>query len=258
MKSTHKKKTVLITGASRGIGKALAKEFAAQGDRIILMATNIQLLQSLCAEIQNTGAEVSWRQSDVRDIQAMKESMDAVYALYGSIDIAILNAGVARRSSFANFQREDFDTVFEVNLHGVLNGMEALIPIMKEQGYGTIAGVSSLADARALPGNSAYVASKAALSHLLEAAAIELQAYNIHVLRIRPGFVYSDMTSGNRYPMPFVMSAEGAARIIYKGIIRNRSCIDFPFPMTLLSVVGKILPSWLWRRVFRIQKQEGT
>jgi short-subunit dehydrogenase len=121
--------------------------------------------------------------------------------------------------------------------------MEILIPIMKRQGFGTIAGVSSLADARGFPGHAAYSASKSSATFILEAARSELAKFGINVITVKPGFVKSDMTADNKFFMPLLMETDDAAKIIVNGILSGKKRIGFPMPMVFLTYLVKILPS---------------
>jgi short-subunit dehydrogenase len=129
--------------------------------------------------------------------------------------------------------------------------MEYIIPIMREQGYGKIAAVSSLADARGIPFSSAYSSSKAALTKALEAARIELKPYNIDVVTIRPGFVESEITDKNDYKMPLIMSAERAVKIIAKGLTKHKSYINFPFGTYFVASLMRIMPNPLYEFIMR-------
>jgi short-subunit dehydrogenase len=139
--------------------------------------------------------------------------------------------------------------MYDVNVFGVLYALEKLIPIMKTQAKGTIVGMSSLADARGLPASAGYNSSKAALTNMLEAARVELGKENIKVITVRPGFVKTDMTDQNEFKMPFIMPVEKAVRIIYKGIARKKSYIDFPFQMAAIAWLMARLPNWLFEAI---------
>jgi len=134
-------------------------------------------------------------------------------------------------------------------------GLEALIPVMKNQGYGTIAGVTSLADLRGIPGNAAYCASKSGSSFLLEAARIELEKFGIKINTIKPGFVISELTKDNTFHMPFLMETNAAAKIIVNGILSGKKRIYFPLPMVFLSYLGKITPALIFDYLFKLWKK---
>ncbi|MFC2131287.1 SDR family NAD(P)-dependent oxidoreductase [Bacteroidota bacterium] len=240
------KLNILITGASRGIGKALALEFAKYNAQLILIARDEQKLKESTELLKSKDISAFYKICDVTDKEQMKKSVDFAIDKIGSIDIAILNAGVAGSGYFENFDSDNLKKIFDVNVFGLANGMETLIPVMKKQGYGKIAGVSSLADSRGIPGNAAYCASKSATSFILEAARIELEKYGINIITIKPGFVKSDMTAQNTFYMPFLMETTVAAKIIVKGILSGKKRIAFPLPLVILSYLGKTIPAKLF------------
>ena len=120
---------------------------------------------------------------------------------------------------------------------------------------GIIVGISSLADARGIPGNSIYCSSKAAISHVLEAARIELEPHNIKVISVKPGFVKTNLTSNSNAYMPFIMSPDAAAKIIVDKIIRGKERISFPLPLSFLSKLGKIVPDGLYESIIKFWKR---
>lgn len=246
-------RTVLITGASRGIGKHLALEFAKRGANVALIARDKALLLENAASIEQLGVKALVLPCNVRNTIEMRDAVRIAQETFGTIDIAILNAGVARSVQFNSFDSEVFQEVLDTNLHAAVQGVAAVAEVMKQQGYGIIAGISSLGDKRSIPGSSPYVASKSALSIVLEAASIELEPLGITVVTVRPGFITTDMTANNSTPMPFLMSAERAARIIADRLMRGKKYIAFPFPMALLSACSGMIPRVLWRRLFRVK-----
>jgi len=168
-----------------------------------------------------------------------------------TIDIAILNAGISGRNWLDRLNIDEFKKIIEVNLLSIAYGFEFLVPVMKQQGYGTIAGVSSLADARGYPGSSAYTASKAAATRLLESARVELKKHNINIITIKPGFVRTDMTAKNEFMMPFMIEPEKAAGIIRRGIERNKKIISFPLGRVVLTKISAHLPNFIYDPLMR-------
>jgi short-subunit dehydrogenase len=245
--------TVLITGASRGIGKQVALLFAKRGYNVALCARSQELLEQLAAEIAAGGGSAIAIRCDTTSEEDMREAVRITLTKYGSIDIAILNAATGRSMRFGEFDPKIFTEIIETNLMAVVRGIAIMTEVMKRQGHGVIAGVSSLVDKRSIPGSAPYMASKAALTILLEAAAIELRPYNIDVITVRPGFVITDMTANNVTPMPFLMSAEKAAKIIVEGIMRVKKHIGFPLPSVIGSALMHAVPRWLWRWIFRLK-----
>ncbi|ROL62193.1 SDR family NAD(P)-dependent oxidoreductase [Bacteroidetes/Chlorobi group bacterium ChocPot_Mid] len=239
-------KNIIITGASRGIGREMALELGKQGHNLLLLARDEDKLKSVCDELKDSNISVHYLKCDVTEKSEVNDAIEYAKRLMGTIDIAILNSGVAGSGYFKDFQSDKLRNIFDVNVFGIAYFMEGLIPIMKEQGYGTIAGVSSLADLRGIPGNAAYCASKSSVTFLLDAARVELAEYGISVITIKPGFVKSDMTANNAFFMPFLMESEEAAKIIVNGIMSGKKRIAFPLPMVFLSWLGKIVPSTLF------------
>jgi NAD(P)-dependent dehydrogenase (short-subunit alcohol dehydrogenase family) len=247
-------KTVLITGASRGLGKSLAIAFGGLNYNVMLCARNESLLQKICGDIIRDGGNASYLTCDVEKLEDVQKAIEHTVTTFGQIDIAIFNAGTSGSVRFSDFNRPLFDSILATNLTGTVNCLSAIIPTMQQQGFGTIVGISSLADSRPIPGNSPYVASKAALTILLEAAAMELKPLGIDVVTVRPGFISTDMTASNTMPMPLLMSADRAAMIIVKGILKKRANISFPFPAAIGSALLRFIPVFVWRYIFRIRQ----
>ena len=249
------RKNIFITGASRGIGKELAIQYAGSGNNVMMIARSEEDLKNICGDLRKSGYKAEYISCDVSNKEEMINAIKRTNELFGSIDIAILNAGIGMDNKMISFDSAKFEKVFDVNLFGIAYAMEELIKIMKSRGHGTIAGVGSLADGFGLPGSASYAASKIALSHFMQAARVELKPYDIKVITIKPGFVKTDMTAGNKYPMPFIMNADKAAEYIIKKINAGKKRIDFPAVPAFSNYIAKILPSffveWLlnnWKR----------
>lgn len=244
-------KNILITGASRGIGKALAAKYLNQGNKVFAVARDtsniIDLKNKYNQQIEFISCDVSVPEQ-VRDAFALAENF------LGRIDIALLNAGISGSESFENFTSEKFIKIFNTNLFGAIYFFEYLIPHFKSKGGGVLAAVSSLADVRGFPGSAAYSSSKAALSRTLESARAELNKFNIRVVTIRPGFVRTDMTAKNRFPMPFMIEPDKAAEIIINGIEQGKSRINFPLPTYLLTNFIHFLPDRLYDLIMKNYK----
>jgi len=249
-------KNVIITGASQGIGKALAFEYADQISNLVLLSRNESAIESIADDITSLGGKAYFKKCDVSDIAQVIESVEYSKKVLGTIDLAILNAGTGNPEWMGQFKSDDLVKVFGTNVFGISHFLEFLIPIMKEQGHGTIAGVSSLADARGYGGSSSYCSSKAAASVLLESARVELKKYNIDVITIKPGFVRTAMTAKNEFHMPFLMDTGKAARIIRKGIEKKKSIIQFPFGTVMFSRIIKYLPNWIFDPAVRMSRKE--
>lgn len=242
-------RTVFITGASSGIGLALARQMAARGDRVALSARRASLLDENAAAILRAGGKAMAVPADVSDLASVRNAVAEVEHAWGPIDMAIANAGVGIPNRALEFSIEDAEQMLKTNVYGMLYLFDAVIPSMIERRAGQFAGVASLAGLRGLPNSSIYSASKAAMQTFLEASRIELAPSGIGVTTINPGFVETPMTSKNRFRMPFLMTAERAAFIILKGLDQRKSVIDFPLPTALFMRMTRLLPSSLYDRI---------
>lgn len=247
------RRTVLVTGASRGLGQGVAEEFARRGYDVMVCARDEDQLRAVRDNILALGARADYVVCDVTVDDQIRDVVRHTVDVFGRIDIAVLNAGISKQIDFNSLVAADFRQVMMVNLFAVLEFISQLVPIMKSQGAGTIVGISSLLDSRAIPGVSAYIASKASLSLTLECAAIELKPLNIRIVNVRPGFIRTDMTANNKVRMPFLMNVDRAARIIVDGILKGKQVVSFPWPVTAVSALMKIVPGPLWKWIFRIK-----
>jgi short-subunit dehydrogenase len=241
-----KYKNVFIIGASRGIGKALAYEFANQGSNIVISSRSTGDLEKISCKINTDGGNCNYIPCDVSKFMDVSRAVNFAAEKLGAIDLAILNSGVGYPQWMTKFSSEDYKKVMEVNAFGIAHALEVLIPVMMKQGYGTIAGVTSMADIRGYIGSSSYVSSKAAASILLESARVELKPHNIKIITVRPGFVKTAMTDKNEFYMPMLMKPEKAAKIIRKGIEKGRSVVQFPWPIILATRIIKNIPNWVF------------
>ncbi|MEK6372132.1 MAG: SDR family NAD(P)-dependent oxidoreductase [Acidobacteriota bacterium] len=237
----------LITGASSGIGAALARELSRRGHDLGLIARRGDLLDALVAELKTKAVALPCDATDaaaVRDAVARGEA-----ALGGPFDLAVANAGVGVPTHAAKFDLADAELMVRVNVIGMMVLLDAVVPKMIERRSGHFAGVASLAGHRGLPSSSVYSATKAAAQAFLEASRVELAPCGVAVTTINPGFVISPMTEKNRFKMPFVMTAERAARIIADGLERRARVVEFPLPMSLLTRFTRLLPNAIFDRV---------
>jgi short-subunit dehydrogenase len=235
-------KNILLTGASSGIGYALAKKLAKEECNLALLARRIEILEALTEELRTFGKDVIAVKCDVSKRKNVAEAFSKVKSHFSKIDIAILNSGISYRGA-VNFDDDKGTQVIEVNLFGLIFCVEELLPDFERSKDGIIAGVSSLADSRGYPLSSYYSASKAAASQYLESLRIELKPFNIKVITVKPGFVRTPMTDKNEFYMPFLMDVEKAAGIIIKGIKKEKIIIQFPLPIVIGSKLLKIMPN---------------
>jgi len=237
--------TILLTGASSGIGKALAEKLSNEKCKLILCARRLDILEKFKEE-QNHSAEIFSLKCDVSNKEEVENTYKKIKNDIGDIDLAILNAGVGYRMNIENFNSEYARETFGVNFFGLVYWIENLIPDFLKRGNGIIAGVSSLADNRGYSKSSFYCASKAAATIFLEGLRVELKPYGIKVITIKPGFVKTPMTDKNEFKMPFLMSSEKAADIILSGIKKEKRIIQFPLPTVISSRLIGGMPSGLY------------
>jgi short-subunit dehydrogenase len=236
----------IITGASSGIGAALARELARRGWTIALLARRADLLDALVLELPTKSIALP---CDVTDANAVRDAVKCgEEALGGPFDLAVANAGVGGASPAAKFNLAAAEVMTRVNILGMFNLFDAVIPSMIERRSGRFAGVASIAGLRGMPTSSVYSATKAAMQTFLEASRIELRQYSVGVTTINPGFVITAMTEKNRFEMPFLMKAGDAARVIADGLERGKRVVEFPRPMSLLMRFARLLPAAVWDR----------
>jgi len=244
-----KGKTILVTGASSGMGLALAGLLAAEKVNLALLARREDVLKRLAEEKKDSGSIILPVKCDVSKKEDIHNAYQAVKSRFGSVDVAVLNAGLAYRAGMDHFSVEAAREIFNVNVFGIVDFIGELLPDFKSRGSGMIVGVSSLADSRGFPRNGFYSASKSAVTFILDALRVELKKRNIKVVTVKPGFVKTAMTDDNDFKMPFIVTAEKAAAIILKGIKKEKKYIQFPFPMWASSKILRFMPNFLYESV---------
>ncbi len=229
---------VLITGSSSGIGQQLARDYLAQGDTVYCCGRNKSALQILVDDYPTTA------HATVFDIQNLDECRQAIQAIE-SLDLVILNAGTCEYVDAVKFDAELFERVVRINLIGMANCLECVIPRIKSGGQLALMGSSS--SYVPLPRAEAYGASKAATEYLAKTLAISLQTLNIFVSYIAPGFVETPLTDLNDFPMPMKVDVHFASKKIRRGLEKRRSEIHFPMLFTQLLKTISLLPNVLQR-----------
>lgn len=245
-------KNILITGASSGLGMALALHYASAGNVLHLQGRNVQRLETVAELCRKKGAIVYTNIGDVTDAIAMQHWL--VQAdIITNLDLVIANAGISAGTGGVGEDSEQVRRIFETNVGGVLNTIQPIIPLMVTRQSGQIAIISSLAGIRALPSCPAYSASKASVRYYGEALRGVLQKSGVKVNVICAGYIKTPMTDANNFYMPFIMDAQKAAKIIAKGLARNKAIIAFPLslyiPLWLLSCLSSNLTDWFFNRL---------
>ncbi len=232
-----------VTGASRGIGAAVASEFARRGYAVGISARNQEQLQRVADAAPGRVLVVP---ADVTDREGMLAAAARVRDELGPIDVAVLNAAHWGQMSVAAWDSALFRRHMDTNVVGMAHGIEAVLADMRRRGSGTIAGLASVAGYRGLPRSEAYGATKAAQINLLESLRIDLGPTGIRVVTVCPGFVRTDLTAANTFPMPWMMEPDEAARRICDGIVRGKAEVVFPLPMMLAMKTARLVPVRLW------------
>lgn len=241
-------KVIFITGASSGIGEALAVRFAAPVRHLGLLARREEELRRVAAQCRSRGATVSIFPADVRDAGAVQAAARQFLRTVGSVDVVIANAGVSRRDNESHDEADLSREIIETNLLGVINTLVPFIGEMDRAGAGSLVAISSVAGVRGLPNAGAYSASKAAVNTWMESVRIRLRG-RVHVMTVCPGFVVTPMTASNRFRMPWLIPPDAAAARIERGIHRRESVLVFPAPMCVLAAIARLLPRVVFEAV---------
>ncbi len=237
---------VIITGASTGIGAALAVEYGRRGHKVGLVARREALLAEVGAQVSAVGGTPAWAACDVTDRVAVVGAIALIEEKLGPCDLLVANAGAGEPSAATKVPVDAIERMLDLNVRGVLYSIGAVLPGMLARGSGHISAVSSVAGFRGLPGSGGYSASKAYVTTLLESFRIDLRRKGIAVTSINPGFIETPLTSTNKFRMPFLMKADRAARIIADGLQRRPGELTFPLQMKLLLGLARMLPNWLY------------
>jgi NAD(P)-dependent dehydrogenase (short-subunit alcohol dehydrogenase family) len=240
---------VWITGASSGIGLAVAERLARTGSRVILSARSAERLEDLSRE----EARFVGLPLDVTDERAVRDTVARIVAEHGVPDLVILNAGLWTPYDMAKdgIAPDDHIASMRVNYYGQVFPIAALLPHFKERTRGHFALMASVAGYRGLPRAGAYGPSKAAAIALAETMRAELTPLGIDVSVINPGFVETPMTAANDFPMPFLMTTEKAADAIVRGLAKRKFEVAFPWQMVAILKIARVLPYRLYFGLIR-------
>lgn len=236
-------KRVWLTGASSGIGKALAAALIDAGAQVVISARNREKLDLQADQLGRKQAYAV--PLDVTDREANHEAVKQIRWLLDGIDLVILNAGGCEYVDIHRFDAALFERQMQVNFLGMVYGIEAALPLLRESEAPYLAGVSSLSAYSGLSRAEAYGASKAAIRNMLQSLRVDLRPEDIEVSVICPGFVKTPLTDQNDFPMPFLVTPEQAARSILDGLGRRRAEIYFPYRFGwLMKLYGSLPASW--------------
>ena len=240
------KKVIWITGASSGIGKALAIKFAKNGWVVAASARRENLLK----ELQDINENIRPYPLDVTNIEKCKSTAKNIIYQLGGIEISVFGTGMHDPKSEKQFNLEKIRQIMEVNYFGTMNSINSVYEYYSEKKSGQISIISSVAGYRGLPAAGAYCASKAALTSFAESLNFDMKMKSVRVSLISPGFIKTPMTDQNDFPMPMIKSPEFAANEIYKGLtVKKAFEIHFPKAFTYFLKFLQILPSSLYFKI---------
>ncbi|MFT6077636.1 MAG: short-subunit dehydrogenase [Myxococcota bacterium] len=248
---------ILITGASGGLGFALAEIYSDPKNTLFLTGRNQERLDKVTQSCENLGAKVIATTIDIKDAGAVQEWIDQIGKDF-SLDLVIANAGISAGTSEGSESEKQIKEIFSTNIDGVLNTINPSIRIMEKQKSGQIALISSLAGFRGLPSSPSYSASKSCVRVYGESIRGSLAPLGIRVNVVCPGYIKTPMTDANEFPMPFLMDATKAAKIIKKGLEKNRSRIAFPFPLYFVVWLATLISTSITDPIFaRLPKKKS-
>jgi len=241
-------KKIWITGASSGIGKALAIKFANEGWKVAASARRENLLKELSVQYPN----IQSFPLDVTNSDECKSVFRNIIQKFENIEICVFGTGIHDPKSEKIFNLEKIKKIMEVNFFGTMNSINSIYDYYKEKKSGQISIISSVAGYRGLPAGGAYCASKSALTTFSESLYFDMKRSNVRVSVVSPGFIKTPMTDQNDFPMPMIKSPEFAADKIFKGLTQSNTFeIHFPKQFTSIMKILKIMPNWLYLKLIK-------
>jgi short-subunit dehydrogenase len=244
-------KRVFLTGASDGIGAALAAALGRERARVLLFARRADRLAAVAEAVRAGGGEALVQAGDVCRQADLERAVAAARAAWGGLDVVVVNAGVGDGETIDRLDPERLVRVIDVNVSGALRTVAATLPLLLAQGSGHLVGVASPAGFRGLPRGGAYSASKAALTRFLESLRAKARTRGVYVTVVHPGFVRTELTAKNKFRMPFLLEPAQAAEHILAAIRGRRREYVFPWQMAALMGVVRRLPNALYDAVMR-------
>lgn len=239
-------KHVVITGASSGLGAALARQLAAYGCRISLLARRQERLQDVARQVTERGGEAAALTADVTSHNSVRDAMDRAVAAFGPVDVLVANSGISPNMSAEELDVALVEETMRVNYFGVVYAMEDVLPAMIERGDGVILAVSSLAAFRGLPKSAPYCASKSALSAWMQSLRTDLVNSGVTLITSHPGYMKTAMTDDVEIDMPYMVDVDDAARLLVEGIQTRTPEINFPWQLVTMVKLAGMLPSRLY------------
>ncbi len=241
---------IFLTGASSGIGEAIAIELAGRGAVLGLFARRKELLNDLALRCVEAGGTARVFPGDVTNEAELAEAAENLRREFGRIDILIANAGIGgNNEAVRSLTPAAVKQVIDINLIGAVNSVAAVLPDMLARGDGHLVAISSLAGFRGLPRSAAYSASKAGMTAFFESVRLDVQDKGIAVTIIQPGFIKTPLTAGRDAKMPFLMEMKDALPYFISAIERKKKFSAFPWPLATLVRAGRIFPAWLYDRI---------
>lgn len=248
--SFWKDKVVLLTGASSGIGEALAYAMAKQGAVVGLLARREKLLIPIAERIEKNGGSARYFSCDVTNEEGLFEAAESLRKEFGKIDILIANAGIGGNNKETRAHDPDaVKKVIDINLLGAVNSVSAVLPQMLENKNGQLVAISSLAGFRGLPKSAAYCASKAGMTAFFESVRLDVQNKGVSVTIIQPGFIKTPLTTGRENKMPFIMELEDSVPLFLRAIEKRKKFAAFPWQLATVVRLARVFPTWLYDRI---------
>jgi short-subunit dehydrogenase len=244
-------KTVMITGASSGIGRGLAVEIARRGAKVGLVARRAEAMDDAVREIEAAGGKALALPADVQNEASVRAAADKLRSEFGPIDVLIANAGIGPSRDAARFNAAEVADVMSVNVVGASNSVAAVLPEMLARGSGQLVVISSLSAYRGLPKSAAYCASKAAVSSFFESLRLDLEPRGIDVTIIHPGFIKTALTAGRSAKLPYLMELDDAVGKMVRAIEKRHKRYSFPWQLATIVRVGMVMPIWMYDRISR-------
>ena len=240
-------KVVLLTGASSGIGEALAIALAKRGAILGLVARRADMLEDLARRCEDAGGTARALPCDVTDAEALRNAGASLRDEFDAIDILVANAGIGgNNQETRDLRPEAVRKVIDINLLGAVNAVHAVLPQMLERGSGQLVAISSLAGIRGLPKSAAYSASKAGMTAFFESVRLDVQHKGVAVTIIQPGFIKTPLTAGRHNQMPFLMDLDRSIPHFIRAIEKKKKFAAFPWQLATIVRAGKIFPTWLY------------